>query len=168
MKTPKRIIIVGHMGAGKSLLGKTLAEKLGWEHVDANIGIERYIGRTLPNILGTAGQETFFECQRDILSQYLKKPDLIITTDDGFILNEDNRKLLEGEFVLYLKVSTPTQIERMSISGNPKALDPNLKLNEFLDNLHNERDKLYEAIASYTLESKSLDADANTIIKEIS
>jgi shikimate kinase len=42
MAQPKRIIIVGHMGAGKSLLAKTLAAKLGWQYVDANLGLERF------------------------------------------------------------------------------------------------------------------------------
>ena len=48
----KRIFIVGHMGSGKSLLAKSLAEKLKWQYVDANLGLERYIGRSLGEILG--------------------------------------------------------------------------------------------------------------------
>ena len=37
----KRIFIVGHMGAGKSLRGVALAKRLGWQYIDANPGLER-------------------------------------------------------------------------------------------------------------------------------
>ena len=36
MAQPKRIFVVGHMGAGKFLLSEALAKKLGWQHIDAN------------------------------------------------------------------------------------------------------------------------------------
>ena len=52
MNKPKRIFIVGHSGAGKALLSEALAKKLGWKFVDANPGIERYIGRNLNEIFG--------------------------------------------------------------------------------------------------------------------
>lgn len=34
---PKRIFVVGHMGAGKALLSEALAKKLNWEFIDANL-----------------------------------------------------------------------------------------------------------------------------------
>lgn len=41
----KRIFVIGHMGAGKFIFTEALAKKLGWQIVDANPSIERYIGR---------------------------------------------------------------------------------------------------------------------------
>ena len=70
MTKPKRIIIVGHMGAGKSLLAKALAEKLHWKYVDANLGLERFIGKRLHEILGQAGEEALHQCEADILNYY--------------------------------------------------------------------------------------------------
>lgn len=52
MIKPKRIFVVGHMGAGKALLSEALAKKLGWEYIDANPSLERYIGRSLNDIFG--------------------------------------------------------------------------------------------------------------------
>ena len=43
MTKPKRIFVVGHMGAGKALLSEALAKKLGWQFIDANPSLERYI-----------------------------------------------------------------------------------------------------------------------------
>jgi shikimate kinase len=50
MTKTKRIFIVGHTGAGKSLCAEALAKKLGWQFIDANPGLERYIGRSLTEI----------------------------------------------------------------------------------------------------------------------
>ena len=52
MKRPERIFIVGHMGAGKFIFTKALAEKLEWQIIDANPSVERYIGRQTKEILG--------------------------------------------------------------------------------------------------------------------
>ncbi len=164
MNKHNRIVIVGHMGAGKSLLGNTLAEKLGWKHIDTNIGMERYIGRPLNEIIGKQGEEAFFKCQNEILSHYLDKDHIVITTEDSFILNEKNRKLLAGEYVIYLKVNTPVQIERMSTG--PAPLFP-IDLKAFLDKLHKERDSLYEEVANLTLETKSIEDDLSIILKDL-
>lgn len=56
MTKPKRIFIVGHMGAGKAVLSEALAKKLGWQYIDANPSLERYIGRSLNEILGKQGE----------------------------------------------------------------------------------------------------------------
>jgi Shikimate kinase len=48
----KRIYIVGHPGAGKALVAKTLAKKLGWQFIDANFDLEFRVGRIFPDILG--------------------------------------------------------------------------------------------------------------------
>lgn len=52
MRKPKRIILVGHMGAGRSLLGNALANKLGWQFIDIYLGLERYMGRSLGDVVG--------------------------------------------------------------------------------------------------------------------
>lgn len=163
MNKSKRIIIVGHMGAGKSLLGKTLADKLGWKHIDANIGMERYIGRSLNEIVGNQGAQAFFQCQNEILAHYLGKENLVITTEDSYVIDEKNRKLLSQEYVVYLKVPTSVQIERMS--EGPSALF-SIDLKAFLDKLHVERDRLFEEVAKVTIESKSIEADLNNILKD--
>ena len=65
MTKTKRIFIVGHTGAGKSERGELLAKKLGWQYVDANPGLERYIGKNLAEIVGKQGEEAFHQCEAD-------------------------------------------------------------------------------------------------------
>ncbi|MBN9289461.1 MAG: hypothetical protein J0H47_16150 [Gammaproteobacteria bacterium] len=47
------------MGAGKFLLVEALAKELEWELIDANSSLERYVGRSLNEILGKQGEEAF-------------------------------------------------------------------------------------------------------------
>jgi shikimate kinase len=165
MTKPKRIFIVGHMGAGRSLLCKTLAEKLGWQYIDANLGLERYYGRRLNEIIGKQGEEAFHQCEAEVLSYYIGKENVVVTMEDGVIATEKNRKLLSSEFVVYLKVSTPVQIERMS-DGLP-PLFPIVDQKAFLDKLHHERDHLFEEVATLTKESISIEEDVNKVIKAL-
>lgn len=160
----KRIFIVGHMGAGKALLGQGLAEKLGWQYIDANPSLERYLGRTLSEIMGKQGEEAFHECEAEIISHCIGKDHVVVVMEEGVIVTEKNRKLLSSEFVVYSKVSTPTQLERMS--GRPPVL-PIADWKGFLDKLHIERDDLFEAVATLVIDSVSVEEDVNKIIKAI-
>src|SRR5580692_7632703 len=131
MTKPKRIFIVGHTGAGKSLRAEALAKKLGWELIDANPGLERNIGRSLNEILGKQGEEAFHRCESEIISHYIGKEHVVVLLEEAVIATEENRKLLSSEFVIYLKVSTPVQIERMK--GGRIPLFPIADLKTFLD-----------------------------------
>ena len=164
----KRIFIVGQHGAGKGLVAKTLADKLGWEWIDADLGLESKIGRTMLEIIGDEGEEKLHLCESEILSQQLKKENIVVTTDSGIVLSERNRHLLSSEFVVYLKISTPVQIARTSHLSAPPLLTTNSK--DFFDKLHLERDGLYEAVASMSVDSddNALEAHVLSIIKTVS
>ena len=165
MNEPKRIFIVGHMGAGKFLLAEALAKKLGWQLIDANPSLERYIGRSLNEIIGPQGEAAFHECEAEILSHYIGKEHIVVVLEEGVIATEKNRRLLSSEYVIYLKVSTPMQIERMKDGRTP--LLPIANLNEFLDKQHRERDSSFEEVATLIIESISVEEDVNKVIKAL-
>ncbi|MBX3710112.1 MAG: shikimate kinase [Gammaproteobacteria bacterium] len=162
-----RIFIIGHPGAGKALLAKTLAEKLGWKFIDADLGLEFHIGRTVKEILGR-GEDEFYHCQSEILTEQIKKENIVVTTDASIICNEKLRQLLSTEFVVYLQVSTSIQMERTSRNPAPLLLVTDMKI--FLDKLHHERDDLYSESANVTINSddSALEEHVSSIIKIIS
>ena len=165
MSKPKRIFVVGHMGAGKFLLAEALAKKLGWQFIDANPSLERYVGRSLNEILGKQGEEALHRCEAEIISHYIGKENVVVLLEEAVIATEQNRKLLSSECVVYLKVSTPTQIERMK--GGRTPLLPITDLKAFLDKQHLERDSLYEEVATIIVETKSIEEDLDTIFKNL-
>ncbi|KTD03706.1 shikimate kinase [Legionella geestiana] len=165
MTMPKRIFIVGHMGAGKFLLAEALAQKLGWHLIDANPSLERYIGRSLEHILGKQGEEAFHRCEAEIIAHCIQKEHAVIVLEESVIATEENRKLLSSQCVVYVAVSTSTQMERMKPGRVPLLPIPNLK--EFLDKQHLERDHWFEAVASLTVESVSLEKDLEFIMEQL-
>ncbi len=96
---------------------------MGWQYIDANPSLERYIGRSLNEILGKQGEEAFHQCEAEIISHYIGKEHVVVIMEEAVIATEENRKLLSSEFVVYLKVSTPVQIERMQ--GGRISTTPN-------------------------------------------
>jgi shikimate kinase len=164
MSKPKRIFIVGHMGAGKSLRGEALAKKLGWQYIDANPSLERYIGRSLSEIFGTKGEEAFHQCEAEIISHYIGKEQVVVILEEAVVATEENRKLLSKQFVIYLKVSTSVQIARWPEGRTP--LLPIVDRKAFLDKQHLERDSLFEEVSTLTIEpTSSVEDDINQIIK---
>ena len=165
MAKPKRIFVVGHMGAGKALLSEALAKKLGWQFIDANPSLERYIGRSLNEILGKQGEESFHRCEAEIISHYISKEHVVVVLEESVIATDENRKILSSEFVIYLKVSITTQLERMKDGRIPLLAVADMKA--FLEKQHSERDHLFEEVATLTIESISVEEDVNKIIKSI-
>jgi shikimate kinase len=168
MRQPKRIFIVGHPGAGKALLAKTVAEKLGWQYIDADFGLESRIGRPLTEILDKQGKAAFLNCQSEILAALHSKGYIVVTTDASIVCSKKNRELLATEFVVYLKVSTSVQIERSTARPSNQLL-PLASLEKFLDNLHNERDELYEQVAKLSINSddNALEKHASIITNKV-
>lgn len=172
----KRIFIVGHMGTGKFVFTEALTKKLGWQIVDANPSIERYIGRPTREILGEQGEAAFNRSQADIISHCLTKENVVVLLEECVVSSEQCRKLLSSEFVVYLKVSIPTQHGRMK-NGRVSSL-PIDDMKSFLEKQHQERDAFYEEVATLIVESegysdqvseinKIIDEDVNKVMKAI-
>jgi len=157
MNECKRIFIIGHPGTGKGLIAKMVAEKLGWQFVDADFGLELHIGRTLSNIISKTGENAFHDCEFEVLTTLVNQENIVVTTDASIICSEKNRQLLSQEFTIYLKVDALTQIERLARKDVPL-----LKIDDFttfLNTLHNERDDLYEEVASLLIDTNDNDVD---------
>jgi len=172
----KRIFIVGHMGAGKFIFTEALAKKLGWQLVDANPSIERYIGRLTRDILGEQGEAAFNLCQADIISHCMEKENVVVLLEECVVSSEQCRKLLSSEFVVYLKVSIPTKLGRMKNGRIPSLPVDDMKM--FLGKQHQERDVFYEEVATLVVESagysdqiseinKIIENDVNTVMKAV-
>lgn len=173
MNKPKRIFVVGHMGAGKFIFADALAKKLEWQLVDANPSIERYIGQHTRDILGEQGEAAFNRSQAEIISHSIRKDNVVVLLEECVVSSEECRKLLSPEFVVYLKVSVPTQLSRMK-NGRVSSL-PVDNMTSFLEKQHHERDAFYEEVATLIVESvgsseqvseinKIVDDDVNKVI----
>lgn len=163
----KRIFIVGHSGAGKGVLAQAIAKSLGWKFINADVlGCVTHIGRTVSEVVGTEGEQAFNRCLTEILSHQVTKENIVVTTDESIICDEKARELLKSEFTVHLKVSVPVQLERIS-EGDYRPLLPVDNFAGVIDKLHNERNCLYEQVASFSLSSDDGDIEghAASIVK---
>ena len=152
MNKVNRIFIIGHPGAGKGLVAKTLAEKLAWQFIDADFRLESRVGRYLADIVGKPnGVDAFFKCQNEILRSQMEMNNIVVATDASLLASQINKELLASEFVVYLKVSLPIQLERSS--RDTEKLLPMESYADFLEAMHRERDGVYEKAASITIDS---------------
>ena len=160
----KRIFIIGQPGAGKDLLAKTLAEKLGWKFINANLDLETRVGRMVDEIMGATGLKGFLDCQAEILSSQLNKENIVVTTDASIVCNERCAQLLTNELVVFLQVSLPVQLERSS-PNQPPLLKTELR--DFFEKLHVQRDALYKDMANILIDSSdnALEKHVMTIMK---
>jgi shikimate kinase len=160
MNHPKRIFIVGHPGAGKALLSKALAEKLQWNFIDADIGLEYRIGKPLIEIFGVEGTQNFHECQFNILQSLIKLTNIVVATDVSVVCSEKNIKILEKEFVVYLNVNTSTQMERIVRNSIPLLLSDHI--DSLFNYLHQDRDSFFQALSDLTIDGNDGNLDKHT------
>lgn len=160
MSKYERIYIVGHSGAGKGVLAKALAKKLGWKFIDADFGLSPSIGRSLKDIIGTQGEVLFHQCLTDILSSQKTMEHIVVTTDDSIVCTPKNQKLLSSDFVVWLQVSPDVQLERI---GHNRPLIPRSDYEAFLNTQRKERDDLYSQVADFSISSDDGDIDSHVV-----
>ena len=99
----KHLALIGMMGCGKSTLGALLARRLGAPLCDLDAQIERFEGRTIPDIFAEAGDAGFRLCETAALRRALDAPPCVIATGGGIVTREENIALLrERALVVWL------------------------------------------------------------------
>jgi len=148
------------MGAGKGVLAQALANKLNWKFIDADFSLAPSIGKELKSIIGDNGEKMFHNCLSEILSYQLTQDNIVVATDESIVCEDKNRQLLSSEFVVHLKVSTSTQLER---NAHNRPLLPCSDYKDFLDKLHHERDTLFEKVSTLSVNSDDNALDAHVL-----
>lgn len=115
MNPASNLILVGPMGAGKTCIGKRLAERYGLRLADADREIEQRTGASVTAIFEHEGEAGFRARESAVLTELLQADGLLLATGGGAVLAADNRRLLrERGFVVQLQVSVEQQLERLA------------------------------------------------------
>ena len=149
------IYLVGFMGAGKTTVSSILSEKLGLEVIDTDHVIETKLERTVSEIFEEYGEDYFRQLEYLVVKGVVKE-NRIITTGGGAVLREDSRNILKKkQNVIYLKASAKTVLERLKDDTTRPLLQTENKL-ETIEALLEQRDALYEEVATYTVHTDGL------------
>ncbi len=123
MQSAPNLILVGPMGAGKTCIGRRLAERLGLRFVDVDHLVVERAGADIPTLFEHVGEAGFRERENAALALALAGDGQVVSTGGGAVLGAENRKLMrERGFVVYLHVSVEGQLRRVGHDRNRPLL----------------------------------------------
>jgi len=131
---PRSVVLIGFMAAGKSAVGRTLAERLGFEFCDTDQMIVDSAGRSIPEIFASDGEPRLREIERDAVVRAAARAGRVIACGGGTILSVRNYGVLKGAGpIVYLRTSPDELIARLGngegrplLGGDPAKAVPRL------------------------------------------
>lgn len=149
------ICLVGLPGAGKSVVGKALAKRVGGQFFDVDEEIEKLIPGTIKQFFESMGEDSFRALEKQVLKGLCcSVPSIsVISTGGGAVLSEANRQMMrERSTVVYLCASTSELVRRLRYDTRRPLLQGG-QLSEKLARLFEERDPLYREVAHFVIET---------------
>jgi shikimate kinase len=153
MKFNGNIFLIGPMGAGKTTIGRLLANALGVKFYDSDKEIEHRTGVGIPMIFEFEGEAGFRKREAEVLDDLTAIHPIVLATGGGSVLLPENRQVLQARgFVVYLQCPVDKQLERTHKDVNRPLLrteNPRARLDE----LQRERAPLYQAAADLAVDT---------------
>ena len=160
----KPIVLVGLMGAGKSTVGKRLANALGVDFVDSDNEIAEAAGCSISEIFETYGETMFRDLEKRVLMRLFSGGASVIATGGGAFINEEIREQVKAlTLSIWLRADLEVLVERVSRRDTRPLLKTGDK-REILQRLMDERYPIY-AQADITIDSNSGPHD--TVVTDI-
>lgn len=161
MKADK-VYLVGFMGAGKSTVGKALADRLDWRFEDVDQRIERHEGKDIPAIFRQSGEPYFRALERQALVDLLPVRGVVVATGGGTPVDPANRALMDRDgAVAWLDAPFATIVSRVPADGR-RPLAAN---RADMERLYNDRRAAYaEAHARFDVSRASVDAIVDQLV----
>ena len=125
----KNIALIGHMGSGKSLIGKLIAKKLNFKHLDSDNLIEKKTSIKIKDIFNNQGESGFRNIEEKIILNLTNQKNLVLSLGGGSILSKKIRNFLKNDFItLFLDVDIKILSERLKNSTKrPLLLNTNIE-----------------------------------------
>lgn len=151
LKDAPNIYLIGLMGAGKSTVGRILANALQRPFVDSDDEIVSRTGAAIATIFEIEGESGFRDRESRVIGELTEKKGIVMATGGGAILREENRQVLQNNgWVVYLSTSPERLMQRVK-RDKSRPLLQNVDPLATLRNLHNVRHPLYQSIAHMEL-----------------
>ena len=144
------VVLVGLPGAGKSKVGRLLAERLGVDHIDTDALVVEREGRSIAEIFATDGEAAFRVMETEAVAEALTH-EAVVSLGGGAAATPAVRNLLSGRTVVYID-APHDELVRRTASKNHRPLlaqDPS----GTLARLRTEREPHYRAVATSVVES---------------
>jgi shikimate kinase len=152
-----RVVLVGSMGAGKTTVGRLVAQALDVDFLDTDELVEQQAGRTVAEIFVDEGEARFRELERKAVAEALATHDGVLALGGGAVLDAGTRELLGGHPVVFLRVGLTDAAQRVGLGVSRPLLLGNVRgrMKQLLD----ERTPVYEAVARHVVDTDGRTAE---------
>lgn len=149
--TAPRAILIGTMGAGKTTVGRLVAEALGVDFADTDALIEERAGKVVSEIFVDDGEQAFRALERTVVQEALSAHEGVLSLGGGAVLDPATQALLAPHQVVFLRVGLASAVKRVGLGvGRPLLLgNVRSRIKQLLD----ERTPVYEGLARITVDT---------------
>ncbi|MEZ2222928.1 shikimate kinase [Rhizobium sp. RCC_161_2] len=160
----RNLVFVGLMGAGKSSIGRVVANQLGIPFVDTDIEIERVSRMTIPELFAAYGEEEFRALEMRVIKRLLKGGPRVVSTGGGAFINERTRRHVKRSGLsVWLKADLDVLWERV----NKRETRPLLKTENPKQTLERLMTARYPIYAEADLVVLSRDVNKDIMVNEV-
>jgi shikimate kinase len=152
------LTLIGYRATGKTTLARLLAERLGWDWIDADVEIERRAGKSIARIFAEQGEPAFRDLEALVIADLCGRDRLVLATGGGAPLRPESRRAMRAAGkVVWLTARPETILARMTTDATTMARRPNLTdktpLQEIIE-LLKTRDPVYRESADWTVDTE--------------
>lgn len=152
-----RIVIIGFRGTGKSVLGKKIANALGYSYISTDNLIKSSFSMSVTEIIENFGWRAFRAKEAEIIAELKNSDDCVIDTGGGSILLKKNRESLRYKsFVIQLCANKDDLIKRISEGKDRPKLTTKSSVEKEVNLLLKERKELYDSITDLKLNTSKI------------
>ena len=157
------IVLIGVPGAGKSTVGKLLAEKLNLDFVDTDLVIEKQAGKSISDIFVQDGEPVFRALEKQVVADAISNANCVVSVGGGALMDVDTRQIVKGQECVWLQAGLSQAVDRVGMNKNRPLLLGNVRGQ--LADLMAAREPLYIECAKHVVDTNNMTADQ--VVQEI-
>jgi shikimate kinase len=147
------LFLVGLMGAGKSTVGRHLAERLGKRFIDADRVLEERCGVPIPVIFDVEGEAGFRRREAALIEELTQESDVVLATGGGAIENENSRRALMTRGVTVYLSGSASELSGRTRNDRNRPLLRDVDVKAKLEELLSRREGWYREVADVVIET---------------
>ena len=148
------IVLVGVPGAGKTTVGKLLANNLGIDFFDSDQVIESRAGKSVSDIFTQDGEPAFRKLEHDVIVELLDSNNVVLALGGGSLGNDETRAKVKDATTVWLVAGLAQAVDRVGMNRNRPLLLGNVRGQ--LADLMAAREPFYKEVAAIAVDTSKL------------